>query len=897
MRWVRGRGLVERAPDGTLLRMSGTSQDVTDLVTADDMAAEANRRLFLLQQMAMAANQAGTLREAVQIVGMGVPEHTTWAAVAAYLYRDDDSVEELDLGGTALADPDPELAERARLAAEVVVGRPSRRADTHSLVAMPVLVAGSVACVVELFADEIPPDDNSYWLMDQIANQLSVVGDRERSAAQLAEARDDAMEASRLKSEFLATMSHEIRTPMNGVIGLTDLLQRTQLDDHQRRLTENLEGAGMTLLAIINDILDLSKIEAGKLELEAADFDVRAVFDQVASVLGGPAHDKGLELVIACQPDVPVQLRGDPVRFGQIVSNLGSNAVKFTDQGEVVIEARVARQTPREVVLQVDVTDTGVGIAAEARERLFEAFTQADLSTTRRHGGTGLGLAISRQLVEAMGGELQVTSEPGQGSTFSFTARLARTAGAAGRSFDAPQHLQGRRILIVDDNAANRLAIDTQLAAWQLRPVAVGSAPEALATLREAARSGNPFEVALLDLVMPGTNGIELAREVRADPSLSGTHLLLLSSDQRISRQDMAEVGIHASLGKPVREAELHDALLGVLTPRAPDLREMQEAAGAGGLGARVLVVEDNPVNQLVATGLLESLGCTADVAVDGVEAVERLTGQHGYDVVLMDCRMPRLDGYDATRQVRANEAPGSHVPIIAMTASALEGERERCLAAGMDDYLTKPVHAAELEAAVRQWARVPETVAASTAGSSPPAGGRPRRRRPRRGPDPDARRAGQGRHVVLPAHGRVLHGPGRQPARRDPRGDRRGQRQLAADLGAPAQGQRPQPRPASRRSRRRAARGARDRRPHRRDRPPARRPGRRGRRRRRRPPTGHGRPRLTRCSPASRSSRADDPSTWSSRTPAPFVAPYAAVTGAGSLAFESGRRPSGGAL
>ncbi|MEP9363416.1 response regulator [Nocardioides sp. CN2-186] len=719
LRWVRGRGVVDRAPDGTAVRMSGTVQDITDLVTADDIAAEATRRLALLQQMAMAANRATSLREAVQIAGMGVPEHTSWNAVCAYLYVDHDQVEELDLGGTALADPDPDLAARARVAAEVVVGRPSRRAETHSLVALPVLVDGAVTCVIELLADEIPPDDNSYWLMDQIANQLSVVGDRERSAAQLAEARDDAMEASRLKSEFLATMSHEIRTPMNGVIGLTDLLQRTQLDEHQRRLTENLQGAGMTLLGIINDILDLSKIEAGKLELESADFDVRAVFDQVASVLSGPAHDKGLELVVACQPDVPVQLRGDPVRFGQIVTNLGSNAVKFTDHGEVVIEARVERQTPHDVVLRVDVTDTGVGIDPEERDRLFEAFTQADPSTTRRHGGTGLGLAISRQLVDAMNGDLWVTSETGVGSTFSFTAQLGRVAGAATRSFDAPQVLRGRRVLVVDDNATNRYVVEAQLAAWQVRPVSVGSAPEALATLREAVRSRQPFDVVLLDLVMPGVDGLELARQVRADPALAGTEMLLLSSDQTISRQLIANAGIHATLSKPVREAELHNALLGLLSPPTPDPRGAPTPGGEG-LDVRVLVVEDNPVNQIVATGLLESLGCTADVVVDGIEAVERLTGAHGYDVVLMDCRMPRLDGFDATRQVRQQEPPGTHVPIIAMTASALEGERERCLAAGMDDYLTKPVDAAELEAAVREWAHVPAS-AAPAAPTPPP--------------------------------------------------------------------------------------------------------------------------------------------------------------------------------
>ncbi|MFC4784388.1 response regulator [Nocardioides sp. MAHUQ-72] len=704
VRWIRGLGRVERRPDGSPLVMGGTTQDITELKRADEQAAEATRRLELLQEMAMAANQASNLVDAIGEAARGLPHFTTWAAVGVYTVNEGGGLTRTELqpsGRDWAPSPAPLLAERARLSRRVEVGPPSAHADTHSMVAIPVLLAGRVTAVIEVLADEVPPDENSLFLISQIAGQLSLVAERERSAQQLAEARDEAMEASRLKSEFLATMSHEIRTPMNGVIGLNELLLRTELDEHQRRLAEGLQRAGLTLLGIINDILDLSKIESGKLELEAADFDVRSVFEQTAGVLSTPAHSKGLELVVACHPDVPLFLRGDSVRFGQVLTNLGSNAVKFTDSGEVVISARVERQTPQSVVLRVDVVDSGVGIAPAARARLFDAFTQADPSTTRQHGGTGLGLAISRQLVEALGGHIDVYSEVGEGSTFSFTAAFERARSSPTRRAAVPARLQGRRVLVVDDNETNRFILTEQLLAWEMQVVAVESGADALTAMRTAAAEGRPFEIALLDMMMPGMDGLELARRIDADPTLRRPTMMLLSSDQSVGGEAARAAGFQASLDKPVRHSELYDALVGIAGAGEPAPARRRRGPS---LGLRVLVVEDNQVNQLVATGLLENLGCEVEVASDGAEAVDRLAADHDFAAVLMDCRMPRLDGFDATRAVRARETDGRHVPIIAMTASALEGERERCLAAGMDDFLTKPVNATDLERVVRRW-------------------------------------------------------------------------------------------------------------------------------------------------------------------------------------------------
>ena len=713
VRWMHGRCRITRDPaTGRPVRMDGTNQDITEVRRAEVSASASSRRLRLMQQMATAANRARTLVEAIEVAAVRLPEHTGWQPVAGWLVSaaggpPQDRVAELQQVYPATPDRPAatDLAEQCLVDGRVAQDARSIEGRTFSRVALPVVVEEEVVAVLEVLADEAPLSEPAHDLVQQVAAQLGVVAERERAAEALADARDRAMEASRMKSEFLATMSHEIRTPMNGVIGLNELLLRTDLDDHQRRLADGVHQSGLSLLAIINDILDLSKIEAGKLELEDVDFEVRSVFEQTASVLASPAHEKGIELVVACHPDVPDYLRGDPTRLGQVLTNLGSNAVKFTEHGEVSVQAHVESTVDGRVVLRVDVTDTGIGIPAAAQATLFDAFIQADLATTRRHGGTGLGLAICQQLVEAMGGRIWVDSAPGKGSTFSFTADLERTQ-VPPRLRAPAESLEGQRVLIVDDNETNRFILTEQLSAWQLQPVAVATPAECLSTLREAQRAGRPFTVALLDLVLPRIDGLELARIIKADPALRDLTLVLLTSDQGVGARTAREAGIATTLSKPVRHSELLEALLRLVgqpeesAPRAP--RRLVVPS----LDLSVLVVEDNPVNQLVATGLLEALGVRVEIADDGEAAIDALKGDHGFALVLMDCRMPGIDGFDATRAIRAAEPAGERVPIIAMTASALEGERERCLDAGMDDFLTKPVDPTQLEEVVQRWTK-----------------------------------------------------------------------------------------------------------------------------------------------------------------------------------------------
>ncbi|HVV38494.1 MAG TPA: response regulator [Acidimicrobiales bacterium] len=687
--WVRASSEVVRDESGQPLLFRGTVLDINKAKAVDETLRSTTARLQLFEAMATAANEASEINDVLDLAIEQICTYTGWARGQAFVLDSFSPEQPEGLVGLAVKRKESVWADNA--------------------FAFPVRIGNDVSCVLTFSADApIDPSEEVLEAIAHVATQLGRVAERERSNAELAAARDAAMESSRMKSEFLATMSHEIRTPMNGVIGLTGLLLSTDLDERQLQYAEGVESAGEALLAIINDILDFSKIEAGKLELDECDFDLVQVMEEAVGLVALTAHRKGLELVCAPELNLPSDVRGDPAHLRQVLLNLTSNAAKFTSHGEVVVRASLDAELDSSVIVRFDITDTGIGIAEDVRSKLFLPFSQADPSTTRKYGGTGLGLAICRRLVDAMGGEIGVESTLGHGSDFWFTVPLRRQARRNGPPLTLARDL---KVLVADPSRTARDTLCARLSSWGVECETAADGATTLEILRAAAANDAGFDLLFADESLQNAEGAPLADAIDVDRTLTGLRVVILTRDALGTRAASATDRVAMTLNKPVRVGQLREALVSptAVRPTPPKTTPLASRTESKG---HVLVVEDNATNQLVAVGILRFLGYRADVAANGFEALEAME-RTVYDAVLMDCQMPEMDGYTTTEVIRKNEGSTRHTPVIAMTAGATEIDRERCLAAGMDDYLAKPVKTEHIDAALRKWALPRESAVA----------------------------------------------------------------------------------------------------------------------------------------------------------------------------------------